>query len=215
MPILLQILDALRNYDTQIADLQQRLSTSQSEFNACSANLSIANFQLERLNTIVRATSNQLNGSTRKVIELRTTVLNLSSLRDALLDFINSIRSQLLRSFPLLAAYNFSSVSFSFLSELCKRIFPQCSGPDPRIAQLLAQPAPACDASAHAGSAVRRRAHRSGSLLPAPGSKRMACGYSCGPPRCQPASAGARGAGRRTASGRGWGPSCGRGGRLV
>ena len=87
-------LDALRNYDTQIADLQQRLSISQSEFNACSANLSIANFQLERLNTIVRATSNQMNRLTSKVIELRTTVLNLSSLRDALLDFINSIRSQ-------------------------------------------------------------------------------------------------------------------------
>ena len=85
----------------------------------------------------------------------------------------------------MLAAYNFYSVSLSFLSELCKRISPQCSGPDPRIAQLLAQPAPACDASAHAGSAVRRRAHRSGSLLPAPGNKRMACGYSCGPPRCR------------------------------
>ena len=76
MPILLQKLDALRNYDTQIADLQQRLSTSQSEFNACSANLSIANFQLERLNTIVRATSNQLNRSTRKVIELRSCSTN-------------------------------------------------------------------------------------------------------------------------------------------
>ena len=61
-------LDALRNYADQIADLQQRLSTSQSEFNACSANLNIANFQLDRLNAVARDTSNQLNRSTSEVI---------------------------------------------------------------------------------------------------------------------------------------------------
>ena len=132
-------LDALRNYADQIADLQQRLSTSQSEFNACSANLSIANFQLDRLNAVARDTSNQLNRSTGKVIELQSTVLNLSSLRDVLFDFINSIRSKFLPNLPSLAEDNFSSLSSSFLSELYRRIAPPWSGPDPRIAQLQVQ----------------------------------------------------------------------------
>ena len=132
-------LDALRNYADQIADLQQRLSTSQSEFNACSANLNIANFQLDRLASASTASSDQLKRSTSKDIELRATVFNLSSFRDALLDFVNSIRSKFLPNFPSFAEDNFATSAPSFLSELCRRILPPWSGPDPRIAQLQVQ----------------------------------------------------------------------------
>ena len=211
MPILLQKLDALRNYDTQIADLQQRLSTSQSEFNACSANLSIANFQLERLNTIVRATSNQLNRSTRKVIELRTTVLDLSSLQQ--------------HSFPVIAQLPFArgiQLLFCFFQLSVRTV-------QAHLPAVLGTGSSHCTAPGSAGAGMRRIRARRVRRTPTSSPQRLsftrtrqqandvrvllwASPLQVADRRLQPASAEARGAGRRTASGRGWGPSCGRGG---
>ena len=116
-------------------------------------------FQLDRLNAVVQDTSNQLNRSTGKVIELQSTVLNLSSLRDVLFDFINSIRSKFLPNLPSFTVDNFSSLSPPFLSELYRRIAPPWSGPDPRIAQLQVQVDELTEANQSYAREARSRHH--------------------------------------------------------